>query len=177
MHGRASAVSTAQLFRTAGAPVWPGQQAFNDNLSAQLWRKDRDEREYRDRDPRRGLFLAHARTHAPPRRSHLHPRRLHRRAEREPYRRPDLGEEVVGSGYRSEIFYISDEQRQVAEDAIADASGFWGAKVATKISQAGTFWAAEPDDQDYLQRYTDGDNQFTPYRHRMTARASATFRN
>ena len=78
--------------------------------------------------------------------------------------RPDLGEEVVGFDYRSEIFYTSDEQRQVAEDAIADASGFWGAKVATKISQAGPFWAAGAEDQDYLQRYTDGNNQFSPYR-------------
>jgi methionine-S-sulfoxide reductase len=28
--------------------------------------------------------------------------------------RPDLGEELVGSDYRSEIFYTSDEQRRVA---------------------------------------------------------------
>jgi peptide-methionine (S)-S-oxide reductase len=34
--------------------------------------------------------------------------------------RPDLGEERVGSDYRSEIFYTSDEQRQVAGDTIAD---------------------------------------------------------
>jgi peptide-methionine (S)-S-oxide reductase len=78
--------------------------------------------------------------------------------------RPDLGEELVGSDYRSEIFCTSDGQRQVAEDTIADASGFWGAKVVTKISQAGPFWAAEAEDQDYLQRYTDGNNQFSPYR-------------
>ena len=78
--------------------------------------------------------------------------------------RPDLGEELVGSGYRSEIFYTSDEQRQVAEDTIADASGFWRSKVATKISAAGPFWAAEAEDQDYLQRYADGTNQFSPYR-------------
>ncbi len=78
--------------------------------------------------------------------------------------RPDLGEELVGSSYRSEIFYTSDQQHQVAEDTIADASGFWGAKVATKISQASHFWAAEAEDQDYLQRYTDGNNQFSPYR-------------
>lgn len=39
--------------------------------------------------------------------------------------RPDLGEELVGFSYRSEIFYTSDEQRQVAEDAIAGASGCW----------------------------------------------------
>ena len=78
--------------------------------------------------------------------------------------RPDLGEEVVGFDYRSEIFYTSDEQRLVAEDTIPVASAFWGSKVTTKISQAGRFWEAEAEDQDYLQRYTDGDNQFTPYR-------------
>ena len=78
--------------------------------------------------------------------------------------RPDLGEELVGSDYRSEIFYTSDEQRQVAEDMIADASAFWGSKVMTKISHAVPFWEAEAEDQDYLQRYADGDNQFSPYR-------------
>ena len=47
--------------------------------------------------------------------------------------RPDLDESVLGSLYRSEIFYTTDEQRQVAEDTIADveASGFWP-KVATQ---------------------------------------------
>jgi peptide-methionine (S)-S-oxide reductase len=76
--------------------------------------------------------------------------------------RPDLGEEIVGSGYRSEIFCTSDEQRQVAEDTIADAdaSGLWHGKVVTKISEAGTFWEAEAEDQDYLRHYPDGKNQF-----------------
>jgi peptide-methionine (S)-S-oxide reductase len=78
--------------------------------------------------------------------------------------RPDLGEELVGSDYRSEIFYTSDEQRQVAEDTIVAASGFWGSKVTTRISEAGPFWEAEAYDQDYIQRYTDGNNQFSPYR-------------
>jgi hypothetical protein len=31
---------------------------------------------------------------------------------------------VVGSDYLSEILYTSDQQRQVAEDTIADAAGF-----------------------------------------------------
>ena len=80
--------------------------------------------------------------------------------------RPDLGQEVVGFDYRSEIFYTSDEQRQVAEDTIADAdaSGIWPGRVVTKISEAGPFWEAKAEDQDYFQRYTDGDNQFSPYR-------------
>ena len=56
----------------------------------------------------------------------------------------------------------SDEQRQVAEDTIADASGLWPGKVVTKISEAGPFWEAEPEDQGYLQHYPDGKNQFSP---------------
>jgi peptide-methionine (S)-S-oxide reductase len=78
--------------------------------------------------------------------------------------RPDLGEGAVGDDYRSEIFYTSEEQRRVAEDTIAAASGFWDAKVMTRISAAGPFWEAEAEDQDYLQGYTDGNNQFSPYR-------------
>ena len=80
--------------------------------------------------------------------------------------RADLGERLVGSGYRSEIFYTSEEQRKVAEETIrdVDASGHWPGKVVTKISEAGPFWEAVAEDQDYFQRYTDGNNQFSPYR-------------
>ena len=78
--------------------------------------------------------------------------------------RPDLDEGRVGSDYRSEIFYTSDEQRQVAEETIAaaDASGMWPGPVGTKFSQAGPFWEAEAEDQDYLQRYSDGDKSVQP---------------
>src|SRR5690349_3210838 len=64
----------------------------------------------------------------------------------------------TGLLYRSEIFCTSDEQRQVAEDTIADvdASGLWPGKVVTEISDAGPFWEAGAEDQDYLQRYPDG---------------------
>jgi peptide-methionine (S)-S-oxide reductase len=40
----------------------------------------------------------------------------------------------------------------------------WPGTVVTKISQAGPFWAAEAEDQDYFQRYSDGNNQFSTYR-------------
>jgi methionine-S-sulfoxide reductase len=72
--------------------------------------------------------------------------------------RPDLDERIVDSGYRSEIFYTSDEQREVAEQMIADvdASGHWPGKVVTKVSETGPFWEAEAGDHDYLQRYPDG---------------------
>lgn len=71
--------------------------------------------------------------------------------------RPDLGEQLVGSSYRSEIFYTTDEQRKVAEETIpdVDASGHWPGKVVTEISQAGPFWEAEAEDQDYFQRYPE----------------------
>jgi peptide-methionine (S)-S-oxide reductase len=64
----------------------------------------------------------------------------------------------VGMSYRSAIFYTSDEQRRVAEDTIADvdASGLWPGKVVTEVAPAGPFWEAEPEHQDYLQRYPDG---------------------
>jgi hypothetical protein len=64
----------------------------------------------------------------------------------------------IGSSYRSEIFATSDEQRQVAEDTIADveASGLWPGKVVTEISDAVPFWEAEAEHQDYLQRYPNG---------------------
>jgi peptide-methionine (S)-S-oxide reductase len=77
--------------------------------------------------------------------------------------RPDLGEGLVGSDYRSEVFYASGEQRQVAVDTIAaaGASGIWPGKVVTKVSEAGPFWEAEAEDQGYLKRYPEG-NQFRP---------------
>jgi peptide-methionine (S)-S-oxide reductase len=72
--------------------------------------------------------------------------------------RPDLGEALVGSGYRSEIFYTSEEQRKVAEATIrdVDASGHWPGKVTTAISEAARFWEAGAADQDYFQRYPGG---------------------
>jgi peptide-methionine (S)-S-oxide reductase len=72
--------------------------------------------------------------------------------------RADLREDVVGTGYRSEIFYVSEEQRAVAEETIrdVDASGHWPGKVVTRISKAGRFWAEPPESQDYLHRFPVG---------------------
>jgi len=63
-----------------------------------------------------------------------------------------------GASYRSAIFYADDEQRRVAEDTIADvnASGLWPGHVVTEVSPAGPFWEAEPEHQDYLERYPNG---------------------
>ena len=63
-----------------------------------------------------------------------------------------------GTSYRSGIYYTSAEQHRVALDTIADvnASGLWPGKVVTEVAPAGPFWEAEPEHQDYLQRYPNG---------------------
>jgi peptide-methionine (S)-S-oxide reductase len=64
----------------------------------------------------------------------------------------------TGTSYRSAIFYTSEEQKRIVSDTIADveASGLWPGKVVTEVTQAGPFWEAEPEHQDYLARYPDG---------------------
>ncbi|CAM2941094.1 peptide-methionine (S)-S-oxide reductase MsrA [Skermania piniformis] len=64
----------------------------------------------------------------------------------------------VGRSYRSAIYTTSDEQDRIARDTIADveASGLWPGAVVTEVEPAGDFWEAEPEHQDYLQRYPNG---------------------
>ncbi|WP_144137692.1 peptide-methionine (S)-S-oxide reductase MsrA [Paraburkholderia sp. BCC1884] len=64
----------------------------------------------------------------------------------------------VGTSYRSAIFYLNEEQKQVALNTVADvdASDLWPGKVATEIVPAGSFWEAEPEHQDYLERNPGG---------------------
>ena len=63
-----------------------------------------------------------------------------------------------GLSYRSAIYYTTPEQERIARDTIADvdASGLWPGKVVTEVAPAGDFWEAEPEHQDYLQRYPTG---------------------
>jgi peptide-methionine (S)-S-oxide reductase len=64
----------------------------------------------------------------------------------------------MGASYRSAIFYTSEAQELTAQDTIADvnASGLWPGKVVTEVAPAGPFWEAEPEHQDYLERYPNG---------------------
>jgi peptide-methionine (S)-S-oxide reductase len=64
----------------------------------------------------------------------------------------------LGLSYRSAIFYTSEAQKAEAEDTIADvdASGLWPGKVVTDVAPAGDFWEAEPEHQDYLERFPHG---------------------
>jgi len=63
-----------------------------------------------------------------------------------------------GMSYRSAIYFTTPEQKAVAEDTIADvnASGLWPGKVVTEVEPAGDFWEAEPEHQDYLEKYPNG---------------------
>jgi peptide-methionine (S)-S-oxide reductase len=64
----------------------------------------------------------------------------------------------VGTSYRSAIYYTSDDQKRIAEKTIADvdASGLWPGKAVTEVAPASDFWEAEPEHQDYLERYPNG---------------------
>lgn len=64
----------------------------------------------------------------------------------------------MGTSYRSAIFYTTDEQREIAEETIADvnASRLWPGKVVTEVLPAKEFWEAEPEHQDYLERIPNG---------------------
>ena len=64
----------------------------------------------------------------------------------------------MGTSYRSAIFYTTDEQKMIAAETIADvnASGIWPGKVVTQVVPAGPFWEAEPEHQDYLQKFPNG---------------------
>ncbi|CAM3134203.1 peptide-methionine (S)-S-oxide reductase [Mycobacterium intermedium] len=64
----------------------------------------------------------------------------------------------VGTSYRSAIFYLDDEQKRIALSTIADVerSGRWPGSIVTEVIPAETFWEAEPEHQDYLQRFPSG---------------------
>ena len=72
---------------------------------------------------------------------------------------PDLGPQ-----YRSEIFYTTPEQKQIAEDLINQLKAK-GLLVVTRVTPAGTFWPAEEYHRRYYQR-----KGTEPYCHRRVKR-------
>lgn len=66
----------------------------------------------------------------------------------------------VGTQYRSEIFYTSDEQKTAAENFIKllTDQDIYGKKIVTKVSKASVFYPAEDYHQDYYAQ-----NQNQPY--------------
>ncbi|MCP5426537.1 MAG: peptide-methionine (S)-S-oxide reductase MsrA [Gammaproteobacteria bacterium] len=63
-----------------------------------------------------------------------------------------------GMSYRSAIYYVDEAQHAEALRTIDDvnASGLWPGKVVTEVEPVGDFWEAEPEHQDYLERYPMG---------------------
>ncbi len=63
-----------------------------------------------------------------------------------------------GSSYRSAIYYVHEQQKQIAIETIAavNASGLWPGKVVTELEPVGDFWEAEPNHQDYLIHQPNG---------------------
>ncbi len=57
----------------------------------------------------------------------------------------------VGDQYRSAIFYVTDEQKAVAEKVIADLQSKFEAPIVTELTMAGPFYRAE----EYHQKYTE----------------------
>lgn len=72
---------------------------------------------------------------------------------------PDVGEQ-----YRSEVFYTTPEQKQIAENLINILKAK-GLKVATMVTPATTFWPAEDYHQNYYAR-----KGTVPYCHGYTKR-------
>ncbi|WP_067573879.1 peptide-methionine (S)-S-oxide reductase MsrA [Nocardia acidivorans] len=70
----------------------------------------------------------------------------------------------LGSGYRSVVFYVDDEQKRIALTTIVDVedSGLWPGKVVTELVPAGDFWDAPAEHQHYLQRNPEGDSCHFP---------------
>jgi len=63
-----------------------------------------------------------------------------------------------GDAYRSAIFYLTEEQKEVAETVITavEASKKWPGHLVTQVVPATPFYRAETYHQDYLQQYPSG---------------------
>ena len=63
-----------------------------------------------------------------------------------------------GLSYRSAIYYLDEAQKSAAEQMISkvNSSGIWPGPVVTELAEAGDFWEAELEHQDYLERRPNG---------------------
>jgi methionine-S-sulfoxide reductase len=57
----------------------------------------------------------------------------------------------VGDNYRSAIFYVTDDQKMIAENVRDELQAKYDGKIVTEITPAGPFYRAE----DYHQKYTE----------------------
>jgi peptide-methionine (S)-S-oxide reductase len=79
----------------------------------------------------------------------------------------------IGTQYRSAIFYHTPEQRETAEQVIAEltAEGIWDGTIVTEVEPLSEFYAAE----DYHQNYFDN-NPTQPYCRAVVAPKVSKFR-
>lgn len=70
----------------------------------------------------------------------------------------------VGDQYRSEVFYLNEDQKQVAQKLV-ELLKQKGINAVTKVTKATTFWKAEDYHQDYYAK-----EGATPYCHRYVKR-------
>jgi peptide-methionine (S)-S-oxide reductase len=63
-----------------------------------------------------------------------------------------------GAQYRSALFNLSDDEKKRAEAVITkiNDSQFWPAPIVTRFEDCAGFYEAEPEHQDYLERYPNG---------------------
>ena len=59
---------------------------------------------------------------------------------------------VIGTQYRSEIFYTKEEQKGIAEKVIREANEKFKGKIVTKISKESNYCKAEDYHQNYLKK-------------------------
>lgn len=57
----------------------------------------------------------------------------------------------VGTQYRSAIFYHDEEQREIAEEVIAEVSEAWDDPIVTELAPIPPFYRAEDYHQDYYE--------------------------
>lgn len=79
---------------------------------------------------------------------------------------PDIGE-----SYRSAIFYMDDEQREVAEEAVQAAQSNFKKPIVTEITKAGPFYKAEEYHQKFFEKTGRGGCHI-PYAPLKAARGS-----
>ena len=61
----------------------------------------------------------------------------------------------IGTNYRSEIFYLSDEQKKIAEKILNKQNEKFKGKIATKISKERNYCKAEEYHQKYFQKKSE----------------------
>ena len=58
----------------------------------------------------------------------------------------------VGTQYRSEIFYETDEQKKAAEETLSEKNPEFGGKIQTNISKIKNYCKAEEYHQRYIEK-------------------------